>query len=438
MKLQFLGGAETIGKSCYLLKLGEKSILIDCGIGVGCTKGNPLPNLDLIDHLDLVLITHAHLDHTGALPMLFRKFPNVKIICTLPTFSLMMLLLTDTLKLLEKDFTLYMKAGILFDTETLNQMAKNVFTCYFGKWFSPFPKKKVKIAFVKAGHILGASSVIIKSQEGTLFFSGDFCHYDQYTVKKAAQPDLSADVIVTETTYGNKIHPPRQKEELALLKAIEKIIEQKGKVLLPTFALGRGQELILITSLGQKKKIIPSCPIYVDGMVRDVCAIYEDQIKNGLFFRDQENVRRIETIEQRQEIVEDNEPCIIISSSGMLKGGPSVFYARELLACERHAIFFTCYQDEESPGGQLLECQGSTRIFIEDELLPKNCLITFYALSSHSDQKGLLKLMTRYEPKTVVLVHGEKDSRKQFALKLKEGKFQSKIFLPEDNSSLNL
>ena len=440
MQFTALGGAAEVGASCMLLQIADKNILLDAGIRVNRRGDESLPDfkkLDALigDDLHLVLVSHAHLDHTGALPLIVKRYPTVKVYCTLPTKRFLALLLADTVKIMEQEAREVRigKASALYNRDMVERVLWVLQDAPFSQWFQPL--EAVEVYFHPAGHVMGAACIFLKTAEGTVAYSGDIATVAQRTVsgmESAAffQPDL----LILESTYGAGIHANRKTEEQRLAQAIAKVIERGGTVLVPSFAFGRAQEIILILKGSILSGVIPKFPIFVDGMVRAICDAYTDLVeylpeklrnwmKNSqqLVFwnRPQKHLPEVTKLVPTERIMMFNpQPKCIISSSGMLSGGPSVYYARVLATDPKNAIFLTGYQDEESPGRKLLELQTGDPLVLEDKEITVECEVNKYNLSAHADQIQLCQQVSYMNPKTVILVHGEWDAIQTLRRKL--------------------
>ncbi|MDQ3234522.1 MAG: MBL fold metallo-hydrolase [Pseudobdellovibrionaceae bacterium] len=419
MKVSFLGGATDIGASSALLEVCGKSFLVDCGVRFDPAR--PLPNLDELDgiSLDAILVTHAHSDHTGGLPVVHASFPSVPIYMTPPTLDLVTILYRDALKIMsseerEVEVPLYGEehvAGMLDMVRTIPME-------------EPLNFGAVTISWLPASHILGAAMIHISSPEGSVLFTGDYSVSPQLSVPGLRRPQIHVDMLITETTYGNRLHADREAGERKLIQRIADVMERKGRVLIPAFAIGRAQEVLLLLKRAMQQRLIPEVPVFVDGMVRAVCGVYskhERYVSRHLrheirtaghpFFNDL--IRPVESAKDREGIL-DTSPCIIVSSSGMLNGGPSAFYARHLLRNKNDAIFITGYQDEESPGRALLNLAGKKTdrfIKIGGEQIAVEAEFDTYSLSAHADRLQMAGLVSALSPKTLVLVHGDAEAK---------------------------
>ncbi|MBI3926658.1 MAG: MBL fold metallo-hydrolase [Armatimonadetes bacterium] len=450
MKLQFLGGASEVGASCAVVESKARRAVIDAGIRMSSGDADRLPDLARLQEAgppEAVLVTHAHTDHIGALPLVHLAFPEAPVITTEPTLDLMRVLLQDSLKIMnsrwqqEQEIPLYPREaveGLLARVQTVPP-AEKIPLCS-GEWTA---------VFHPTGHVLGACSILLDTPEGRLFFTGDYSLDRQQTVEGMYVPRCHPHVVVTEATYGNRLHANRRAEEERLARTVAEVVEGGGKALIPAFALGRAQEVILILLEAQRSGAIPRFPIHVDGMVKNVCAIYSahgDFLARPLrrkiaregnpFFQDGSGAIPV-LAPQRQQVL-DGPPCAIVSSSGMLTGGPSVFYAAALAAGERNAILITGYQDEESPGRQVQELarKGSGSLRLNGREVAVQCRVGTYGLSAHADQMQMAGVVERLNPQEVLLVHGDEPARRALAGVLAGERMR--IHLPQNGDAVDL
>ena len=413
-----LGGAHEIGATCSLIEIGGHRLLVDCGLRLNKQGDEALPDFSLLGKVDAVLVTHAHLDHTGSLPLLRRQLPNVPIYMTEPTRNLIEILLFDVARI---GVTNAKKGGPQphYDEEAVDWLLRSVTLVPSETWLNPLPADpELKVLWLPAGHILGASCILIDSPDGKLMLSGDMCTVRQKTVDGIAPPPAGwrPDVLVLESTYGDGSHPKRANEERLMGQSIGEVIARGGVALVPSFALGRAQEIILTLKDLQRSKVIPPFPIVVDGMVRAICDAYEtmkpylshslqnyaNTSRQSIFWG--ENVIRADAMTR---LTATTTPCCIVSSSGMLTGGPALGYAKKVVEDERNAIFFTGYVDEEAPGRRLMNLQRGDKMVLADSEVEVNCQVKKIHLSAHADQGQLCQQVSYFQPKAVVLVHGE-------------------------------
>lgn len=448
MKISFLGGASEVGASSIHIETGDASILIDCGIKYSGAGGG-MPCLSMLDdrRLDAILVTHAHLDHTGALPIVKPSFPNTPVYMTPPTIDLVSILLKDSLKIMNSNSEREGEIPLYTDKSVAMLLNHTIPVGYCAP--VRIPSTQVWFTFYPAGHILGAAMILLETQEGSVVITGDYSVQDQITVPGARKPDGKRRIVISESTYGNRLHSNRNIEEKRLAKKVSSVIENKGNVLIPAFALGRAQEVILLLKRAMKKNIIPQFPVFVDGMIRSVCHAYSGNasflspaLKRNVkkysdpFFGELDNFVSIASPSERKKVL-NIKGCCIISSSGMLTGGPSQFYASQMVENPDNLIAITGYQDEEAPGRLLLNAMNNETIKLGDEHKQVNCRIEKYSLSAHAGSNELTGFICGLKPSTVLLVHGDDDARNSLADLLAENR-TGRIKLPDNGDEIHI
>jgi Cft2 family RNA processing exonuclease len=440
LRLITLGGSAEVGRSCYLLELGKNRILVDCGIKTRAGEDGH-PQLDRLDRVDALIVTHAHTDHIGWIPALVRKFPDLDIYCSEGTAALLPVMLEDCHNHYmremagERELAKYAGSPTIihdeYDEADVHRVPNLAITCKFGEK-ERLPFGNVSARFYPAGHVLGAASVLIEDQSGRrIFFSGDFASFPQLTVPAASWPaDLGqVDLLVLESTYGNRVHPSFEDSRTDLIGFIRGRIETGGSVILASFGLGRAQELLSLLFIARSDgRISTSVPIHVDGMIRRINPIYR---KHAEFNIPPDTFNEVSGNAERKEIVfvAESAPQIIVTTSGMLIGGPVVEYARQLLPNPRNRIVLTGYQDEGAPSRALRDLErtesGSRLVEFVNEKGDKD---TFEAampaktvgLSSHADQPGLIEYAGRLDPRVIALVHGEPEAQRELQFRLSQ------------------
>ncbi|WP_234124693.1 MBL fold metallo-hydrolase [Clostridium hydrogenum] len=418
LNISFLGGAREVGASCILVKILEKNLLMDCGIRQGAAK-DILPDFSMIQEsggIDAIIISHAHMDHIGALPLISKEYPNARIYMNNMTKELMKVLLYDSLKIMnsrEAEIPLYAEKDV-------EAMLDRIFTINYQVEFEIITG--IKLSFYPAGHIAGASGVYITSEEGSLFYSGDFSIFKQRSIEGAKIPKLRPDAAIFEATYGDKLHSNREIEEDRLIDVIKDCIQNNGKMLIPAFALGRAQEVLLIIKSAINKGKLPKVKIYVDGMIKNINRVYKSNplyLKGSLgkkvlrgiepFYDD--NISPVENREEREKLFDSKETVVVISSSGMMTGGPSQSYGEKIAGMENGYIVITGYQDEEAPGRKLLNLlelpKEERTMEINSKKVPVKCTIEKVGLSAHADKSEIKALIQQLSPRNIFLVHGE-------------------------------
>ncbi|MDE3088913.1 MAG: MBL fold metallo-hydrolase, partial [Chloroflexota bacterium] len=447
MRITFLGGADEVGASSLLIEISCKRLLIDAGIRPSPKArwglhGDQLPHLDAIEAPDAILVTHAHTDHTGALELVVGRYPHCPVYATPPTIALTRVLHADARHIMQ---TRLDEEGELplFDDVAVERLLSALTPIEF---HARLPLgENLSSTFYPAGHIAGAAMILLDSDEGRVLISGDISISPQRTVDGCKPPTLRPDVLILESTYGGRLHAHRPTEERKLVERIAAITGAGGKVLIPAFALGRAQELIEILRAFRKAGELPSIPVWVDGMVRAVCGIYSQfpdalplalQERGAKFF--DETTRAIESVAQRNALVWENNPGIIIASSGMLAGGPSLSYARAFAGKPEHAILLTGYQDEESPGRKLQAMATRARgtLKLGKDVVDVQCQLGTYALSAHADEGQLIALTETLDPTTVFVAQGDADARARLQKALRER--GRRVELPRAGQALDL
>jgi uncharacterized protein len=444
LEIAFLGGASGVGASCLALDIAGRRVLIDAGVRMDPTADR-LPDLSQLDGRDLaaIFVTHAHADHIGALPLVHQHFPATPIYASPATIRLIEVMLADALRVMERRAAEELEIP-LYDAVLVASMLRLLRPLPLGEQ-SIAELPQTTISATRAGHVAGAISLGFAAPDGRLVVSGDVSMTPQRTILGAAIPALRhPDLLILESTYGARMHPNRQAEERRLAQAVAEGVQQ-GHVLVPAFALGRAQEIILILRAAQRDGQIPEFPIYVDGLVRTVCAAYasfptaltpalRNHIQRGgrPFFGG--SVKPIEAPAQRERILAE-PPCCIIASSGMLTGGPSAFFAARLVDRPEASILITGYQDEEAPGRKLLDAAAGTSptLLLGGKPATLRCRVEKYGLSAHADGTELAGLVSALKPRAVALVHGDPESRAALAARLRD---QTVVLLPRDGETI--
>jgi Cft2 family RNA processing exonuclease len=448
MNVIFLGGASGIGASCVAVELGDKWVLVDAGIRMD-PNADRLPDLSELQDKPLaaIFVTHAHADHIGALPIVHQTFPATPIYASRATMLLMEIMLNDSLQVMAKRAATEYEVP-LYDETMVTTMLHFLRPLPMTGTVSLAELPNVKVHTARSGHVAGAVSIGFESSHGSVLISGDVSVTPQHTVPGAHLATMRhPDLFVLESTYGARLHPNRQTEEERLAQKVAEGIERGGHVLIPAFALGRAQEVLRILHMAQRRGQIPEFPVWVDGLVRRVCSTYtaipdaltptlQRQIHKGypVFFSGM--IRAVTDARQRERIVQGPPSCIV-SSSGMLTGGPSAFYASHIAENPNASILITGYQDDEAPGRKLLALadQKEKTLELQDRTVTVRCHFSRYHLSAHADGNELTAMVSALKPKQVALVHGDPESRQALAKRMER---LAEVLLPTDGRTCEL
>jgi len=423
VRVSFLGGARQVGRSCLLLQTPESKILLDCGIDIAAQNSEKFPYLNVpefdLKQLDAVILTHAHLDHSGLLPYLYKLGYRGPCYMTTPTRDISALLALDFIGVSYKKAT-----APLYRIADIKTMVKHCIDLNYNEVTDITPD--VRLTFYNAGHALGSAMVHLNIGNGlhNLLYTGDFKFIRTRVLEQAIYKFPRLETLIIESTYGGKqnILPTRKEGENIFIEAIKRTVERKGKVLVPVLGVGRSQEMIMIVEAAAKEGLLPKVPIYVDGMVWDVTAIhtaYPEFLSMNLrsqIFQDKnpftsELFHRVGSGQERKEVIEGG-PCIILATSGMLTGGASVEYFRELADSKRNSIIFVNYLGAGSLGRQVQEGIKEVKFQVEDK--EENVkvdmeIITIDGLSGHAGRSELLNFVNTLGPlpRRIIINHGE-------------------------------
>lgn len=426
VRLTFLGGARQVGRSCMLLQTPESRVLIDCGVNVAAPENSMYPFLDApefrINELDAVIITHAHLDHCGVVPMLFKFGYEGPIYCTEPTRDVAALLCLDYIQVGKYD-----SRKQLFSSADVKSMVKHTICLEYEEVSDITPD--IRLTLYDAGHNLGSSMAHLHIGNGlhNLLITGDVNYELSNLLAPAATRFPRLETVVIESTYGSKddVIASRAESEAELIKIINDTVARGGKILMPTLGVGRSQELMVVLERAMREGLIPKKTIYIQGMVWDVTAIhtaypdfFNNKVKKLIFHQDQnpflsDVFKQVGSQKEMLQVIESGESCVIMATSGMLVGGASVEYFKALAENPKHSVVLTCYQGEGSLGRRLengeRELSFLTSENRSDVLKVQMDVYSIHGFTGHSSRAQLMNFLHHLDPKPkrVVTVHGE-------------------------------
>jgi len=423
VRLSVLGSGRQVGRSCMLLQTPVSNILIDCGIDVSSEGKDKFPYFEApefdINAIDAIIISHAHLDHSGLVPYLYKMGYKGPIYMTQPTRDIAALLALDFIGVAYKQ-----AAAPLFSTQDIRDMVKHSICLNFNEVTDITPD--IRITFYNAGHTLGSAMIHFNIGNGlhNFIYTGDSKFGKSRLLDPAAVFFPRLETLMIESTYGGKENtsPPRKESEEELIAYINEIISGGGKVLIPELGLGRAQETMLVIEDAMQRELIPKVPIYIDGMIWDINAIhtaYPDFLSNSIrssIFQDKnpflsEIFKRVGSAQERKQVI-DGGSCIVLATSGMLVGGASVEYFKNLADSKNNGICFVCYQGVGSLGRQVQEGLAEAKFQEEgrDLVVPVKMKVkTIEGFSAHSSRNQLLAFVSNInpKPKKIIINHGE-------------------------------
>lgn len=435
MKIQFFGAAQTVTGSQHLLSINGKKILLDCGLYQGKRKEAFEINRKLpfnSSDIDVVILSHAHIDHSGNIPNLVKNGFDGKIFATAATLDLCQIMLRDSAYIQERDVEFVNRKRIkrnqnpfepLYSIDDVEKAMTHFIGVQYNKIFEIAPG--VNLQFIDAGHILGSAGILLEIEEkNKLFrfcFSGDIGRPEMPVIKNPVLPS-ELDVLVMESTYGNKLHQVSDEVEEEVAELIKKVAQRWGKIIIPAFAVGKTQLLVYILHKLFDQNRIPVLPIYVDSpLAIDVTSVYRmhpecyDRATYRIFISNFEDpfgfsrLTYIRSVEESKKLNDTKEPCIIISASGMAEAGRVLHHLANNIENHRNCILFVGYAAKETLARKIMD--GAKEVNILGDVYRVNAeVVKMDYFSAHADQNGLLEYLKLNSPtklKNIFLVHGE-------------------------------
>lgn len=469
MRITFHGAARTVTGSQHLIEVNGQTIMLDCGLFQGKRKEafernrHELSNGDKVDYL---ILSHAHIDHSGRIPCLVKNGFSGHIYCTSATRDLCAVMLMDSAFIQEKDVEFVnrrrkKKGQRLFEPlytreDTTNAMKQFVGVSY-NRRYQLFPG--VELTLVDAGHMLGSAHVILdiddqkSAQHRRLVFSGDIGRPDIPIIRDPVPITEGADILIMESTYGNRMHPDYPESEHELERIVNETVSRGGSLLIPAFAVGRTQQLVYALHKLHNDNLIPDLPIYVDSplatrtteIFRLHPEVYDAEIREFLLSDDDQNpfgfshLKYTQSVEQSKALNSLKVPAIIISASGMLEGGRILHHLRNRISDPRNTILITSWQAPNTLGRRIVEQEKTIYIYGEEfQVRAKIEVLTGF--SGHADQNGLVDFVRVMEkkPQRTFIVHGEDESSEHLAGLLRKELQLDNVIIPKPLQSFNI
>lgn len=434
-----------IGANCHYVEIGPFRLVIDAGFHPKKVGHDTLPQLDRIPagSLDFIILTHCHLDHVGALPILVRDQPQAQLICTQASSILAPRMLRNSHKVMcRQREELGVREYPLFNKRDIELVEQAAHPLPLGK-SRTFEKdgEALELTLLHAGHIPGAASVLLRYKHRKICFTGDVLCEPLQTLDGAMLPEGTVDTLVLETTRGVSERRPdasRVEEVERLLVTINHTIERGGSVLIPAFALGRMQEILAILQEARRDRKLVECPIFCSGLGLDLVDYFEVIAKRfgGLHFR-KKLLHELDVKILRKRPEPGSDPAvsgIYVLSSGMLvENTPSYAMAASMLEYPHNSLCFVGYCDPDTPGGKLLETRHDESFVFEalDYVAPMRAHVERFDLSGHADREDLIEYARSLEPRSILLTHGSDEARDWFDSQLAMDAPEIQVLNPE-------
>jgi KH/beta-lactamase-domain protein len=427
VRITALGGVQEVGRSAFLLQTRESSVLLDCGTNPGSSRPfEAFPRFDNpafeLDSLDAVVISHAHLDHCGLVPFLYKYGYDGPVYCSAPTSNLMTLLQLDYLDVASKQGT-----TPHYDQKDVRECVLHTNALRYGVVTDIAPD--IRLTLHNAGHILGSSMVHLHVGEGlhNIVYTGDYKYARTMLLEAATTEFPRAETVITESTYGgpDDLMPSRVEAEERMNSVVNQTLERKGKVLIPVPAVGRAQEIMLVLDGYMKRGLMKEAPVFIEGMISEATAIHtafpeylgrevrQSILHDGINPFQSDYFTIVEHPNVRQEIIE-GEPCIIMATSGMLEGGPVIEYFKSLADDEKNTVIFVSYQIEGTLGRRVQKGLNEVAMMNNEGKMDvarvRLHVDSIEGFSGHSDRRQLINYVTHLKPKPerVLVCHGER------------------------------
>ena len=434
VNVQFLGAAGTVTGSKFYVDTPELKIMVDCGMFQGIKalrelNWHPLP-ID-VQGIDIVILTHGHLDHTGYLPRLVREGFKGQILGTPATLAITEIILRDSARIHEEEadkanregYSRHQPALPFYTLEEAERTIKLFRAVEEDQWITA--SDNIRFRLLYNGHIIGSTFIELSINDRILVFSGDLGRYQDLLLDPPKQPEW-ADYLFVESTYGNKLHPDEEVEQ-QLTELTSKVILEGGNLLIPSFAVERLQSLMFLLWRLYKYNRIPNIPIVVDSpMGQNVLQIFErfpdcHKLSMEEYHAMCRHVNLVSSYRETWQIIDDPRPKIVIAGSGMVTGGRILTYLKQLVSLSETQVLLVGYQAEGTRGRRLLEGEPEVKIF--GKYLEVNAGINhMQSLSAHADQADLMKWLGSIKniPEEIFLIHGEPDSLQGFQSKIQD------------------
>jgi len=458
MRIINLNPDTNIGASAWFVEMECHRLLMDAGIHPKLEGRASLPMFDVISgqELDAIAISHCHHDHVGSLPVALRHFPQAHVLMTELSYFLVERVLHNSVNVMKRQREeMGIKEYPLFSHDEVDDIAplfqgfkynREIDWAAFHKTRAGFLSPTLE--FYDAGHALGSAGIMVRGQKETLFYTGDVCFHDQTILKSARFEGIQADVMIVETTRGNRELPPgfhRDAEVDRLSQCIQEVLDRKGSVLIPSFALGRTQEILALLALLTEKGKLRKQPIFIGGLGRVFTEIYD--LEAHRTHRQYPNLQLDEALnlvvlEQGQaEKMKLTGGRLFVITAGMMSENTAAHnLALRMIGQEEHGIFFVGYADPDTPGGRLRAAKpGETFVFSPSGgEVTRRCRVENFDLTAHANRNDILEFIGQVAPRAVLLTHGEEESRNWFEQQIQARYPKIKVLQPKPGEAVDV
>ncbi len=465
MEIQFIGAAQTVTGSMHLISVNNSKILLDCGLFQGKRAESYDRNKNFVfdpSKIDAVILSHAHIDHSGNLPNLVRNGFRGPVYSTSATKDLCNIMLYDSAYIQERDIEYVNKrhqrknlplVHPLYDITDVTAVMSQFISVDYNRDF--MITKKISAKFLDAGHILGSAITVLEIEDNgkrkRIGFTGDLGRKDAPIIKDP-EPLSDIDILISESTYGGKLHDPVSGMKDSLLHIISNTVDRGGKIIIPSFSVGRTQDIVYLLSELFNEGRLPVIPIYVDS---PLAVNASDIFRSHTECFDDETIERfnvnedpfgfnrliyVRSVEESKKLNAMQSPCIIISASGMCEGGRIVHHIANNIENPKNTILIVGYQAEHTLGRRIVEKQPEISIFGDIYKLNAE-VIVLNSLSAHADQNELVKYIMSADSENLnnlFLVHGEISQIDKLVVKLKSEGFKKNICIPTANQKIEI
>jgi len=440
-----------IGASAWLVEIDGHRILLDAGMHPKREGRDGLPLFGKAGQVevDAIAISHCHHDHVGALPVALRHFPKAHVLMSELSYFIVERVLHNSVNVMTRQRDeLGIREYPLYTHDEVDDIAprfqafkynREVEWASFQKMRAGFPSPTLE--FLDAGHTLGSAGIMLRGRKETMFYTGDVCFHDQTILRSARFGDVQADVMIMETTRGNRAVPEgftREGEIERLVTAIQGALKRKGSVLIPAFALGRTQEILALLALLMREGKLKPQPVYIGGLGRVFTEIYD--LEAHRTHRQHTNLQLNEALQlvvlekgQSENMKLTGGKIFVITAGMMSENTAAHNLAMRMAGDEKHAIFFVGYADPGTPGGRLKAARdGETFVFSPSAgRITRNCELQDFDLTAHANREDLLDFVGQVSPRAVLLGHGDDEARGWFEEQIRSRHPKTKVLQPQ-------